>query len=390
MASGGSKRKTRKDRPRKRKTREVEKIVRKLRKKRPDTKAVPVGQRPPSRGTTRGKSETGSLAARRRPAKATPPKKGPPRSPPRGGPSKGQGGGRTGKRQVGAAELSRRFSKAMGAGVLPIEVERGRAKRESDQERIRAFEREQKRLAPKVEKARKALEKKNRARLAEALAQAKHEEALEGLKRKKERRRLFERGGAKMKKEQREALGKLLETNRRAAKTLGLPPKAVRGYRYDDGHVVVRLQVPASMGIVKVEKALRGRKKPGKAFLPEGTYLEGNVMFDSRKEIKKQIALYPEKYPRRFRGLQRLQFWGSKNPVAALFALGHLVKKLEPRGLAPEYFQIRTSISIDGTQPFVRTNPPKGGSKRRAKTSHKHVWGTRGGVVRCKTCGKRR
>ena len=161
---------------------------------------------------------------------------------------------------------------------------------------------------------------------------------------------------------QQKALAELLKVNREAAKRLGLDPKTVRGYRYVDGRVVVGLRVPASKSLVEIEEALRGERGLGERIFPDRTFVEGNLLFNPNASFR------PENYPPRYRGqsttkLPRVQMWGSSNTQSAFLNMDRATRNLQSKGFDLDTFMIRTSISIDGDQPFMRVRPPVEGSK---------------------------
>ena len=172
-------------------------------------------------------------------------------------------------------------------------------------------------------------------------------------------------------------LSGLLERGQHAAKALGLEPnEAVQGYAYEDGRVVMRMRVPLKPGqsgharLLDLEEAL---------LLPEGVYLEGNFLMDPNElftKKRKQLRLpgygaggrdkTPKGYFPRFKGLERLQMWGSQRPAYAWDAMREILVNLKKKGFRqPEQIYIRVGKTIDGSQPFYRQRPPTGGTRVR-------------------------
>ena len=278
---------------------------------------------------------------------------------------------------------------------------RGTPRRLSELEKRRRakWQQEQERARERRE-ARRVAERRKRKRVGEA--RAKLEEEAAAAERARERRRVMRRDPEGVRKQE-EALAKLLEINRAAAERLKLGKGAVKGHVYEDGKVVVQLQVPATKrSLLEVEQALRGERAFEASLFPKGTYLEGNVLFDPTGELKERINAGDTAFPK-FRGIRRvkikpkgrcrkvlpdgqrcirkaghggkhrgeyvgksrLQMWGTKNPVEGLSNLDAQIARLKDSGLRPEFYQIKTSISIDGSQPFTRQKPPAEGKRRR-------------------------
>jgi hypothetical protein len=264
----------------------------------------------------------------------------------------------------------------------------------SEASRRAKWQKEQERAREKRE-AKRAAERRKVKRLGEE--RAAWEEATAARRRAKARREAMKKDPEGVRK-QAEALEKLLEINRAAAERLKLGKGAVKGHVYEDGRVVVQLQIPAKKrSLVEVERALRGEQSAEVPLFPDGTYLEGNVLFDPTGELAEKVKKDDTAFPK-FRGIRkakirpkgrcrkvlpdgqrcirkaghggkhqgeyvgksRLQMWGTKNPVAGLFNMDEQIARLKDSGLHPEFFQIKTSISIDGSQPFTRIKPPVG------------------------------
>ena len=282
-----------------------------------------------------------SRASRARSVKPAPRKARPPR-PLRGPSSRGE----SSKGRRTPRELSRAFSKAMGGGALPIVAERSHATKRG------SFERQLERLG---------VGERQRFKRELALRRSKREEKryrdlADDLARRQVRRVKFHKTkGAKQK--MKKALASLLKINRAAAKRLGLNRDAVRGYVYKDGRVTVRIAIPRKhkgkkVSIAEISEAIRGKRRE---LYPKGTFIEGNLLLNPQGKIGKRREEYT-----RHRGFIRLQMGGSRRQANALSNLEGVIQNMKRLGYKePEEIYIRSSWTIDGSQPFLR--------KRRAR-----------------------
>jgi hypothetical protein len=292
----------------------------------------------------------------------------------------------------------------------------------------------------KVPAARPKVRKKvsrEESRRRQKLALAKRGEALAGDQRRFVRETFKNKAPAKTRRAQSQELAGMLERARFAGKELGLSKDDIRGYRYDDGRSIVRMRVPLPVGVGAKERVFdlqdllnaRGKDKvdldkearllsmdsglsigqtlawiQGKElpewhrvlleaaerhhvarFLPEGVFLEANFLMDSSNLMRKGFApRYDTTAFPRFKGMSRLQFWGSKNlpnvgrsmldsldalhkygyrqPEVIYVRLGRTSEEIVKRFHEVPKSERKRKRLIDPEQPFTRFAPPAEGT----------------------------
>jgi hypothetical protein len=258
---------------------------------------------------------------------------------------------------------------------------------------------------------------------------AKRGEALAATQRTVTRLRLEKKAPKKLELAMHQELRILLHDVRSVGAALGLPRDSIRGHAYDDGRVIARMRLPLvgkstaqtlqdlqhqlskecpacdGEGHVKghPEKKCPACKGGGLvSSLPPGTFLEGNFLLnpagdvtDPRKRppaMRKGFASREARYLY-FKGLLRVQFWGSKNTAnvgegmkkmaghlhdlgfvhpEALYlrfgkTTGELLSRYEKATTLPDGSRLpkeqrRKKGLVDIEQPFQRYAPPVGGT----------------------------